>query len=565
MSRGSLAMSKPRIMVVEDEGIVAQDICLSLEQAGYEVSGVAANGEDAIRKAQENRPDLVVMDVVLKGEMDGITAAEVIHNQLQIPVVYLTAYADTLLLERAKVTAPSAYLIKPFNDQLLKWTIDMALSKHLLETQLREGREWLNVTLNSIADALIATDRNGRVTFINHVAQTLTGWSKDEALRKPLAKVFRTAYEGQRTLTSHWTDRMYGQATDTSSAPTLYELQAQGGSTMIVEISASAIRNAQGEAIGLVLIFRDVTQRQATEARLRFLSQAVEQSSEGIAVIDLDSRVRFVNHAFAETHGYTPEECTGRNVSVFHTPEQMPAVEQAKRQLLEDGRFSGELWHVRRDGTVFPGSMNNAVLRDSQGNPLALIGALRDVTEIQKTEAALRASNEALEVYSARLEAMVAERTRELEQSRSELKTYSESLEKTNEALKVIIEGVEEQKQEIERKITQNLNLTVKPILDQLQTTLLPDTASFLVKSLQFNLANVFSSFGLSLVGIGGLLTPREIRISEMVRSGLSSKQIAKIMNISPQTVLVHRKNIRKKLALGKSGGNLATFLKANL
>ncbi len=558
-------MSKQRIMLVEDDGIVAQDICMSLKEAGYEVSAVAANAQAAIQRARDDRPDLVVMDVILKGEMDGIGAAEVIHNQFDIPVVYLTAHADTQILERAKVAEPFAYLTKPFDDRLLRWTIEMALHRHRLERQVRESREWLGVTLNSIADALIATDRTGRVIFMNHVAQALTGWPEAEAAGKPLVDVFRAHREGQRTLAQDWTDRMRAESGEAFSVPVLYELEARSGSTMIVEASASAIRNANDQAIGLVLIFRDVTQRQETEARLMFLSQAVEQSSEGIAVLDLDGRILFVNHAFAEAHGYSREEVTGRRVSVFHTPQQMVDVERASKQLLAEGKFSGELWHARIDGTTFPSFMHNAVLRDSEGNPVAVIATLRDVTDLKRTEAALRASHEALEAYSATLETNVTERTRELEHSRSELKKYSESLEKTNQALKMIIEGVEEQKKAIERKITQNLNLTVKPIVDQLQSTHLPDTASFLVKSLEFNLANVFSSFGFNLAEIGHLLTPREIRICEMIRSGLSSKQIAKVMNISPQTVLVHRKNIRKKLALNKSRSNLASFLKANL
>ena len=156
------------------------------------------------------------------------------------------------------------------------------------------------------------------------------------------------------------------------------------------------------------------------------------------------------------------------------------------------------------------------------------------------------------------------ERTSELEQSRADLKIYSESLEKANEALKVIIGGIGEQKREVETKIAQNLNLTVKPLLDQLKSQQLPDTAAFLLQSIEFSLSNIFSSFGFNNLKDGHLLTPKEMQICEMIRAGLSSKQIAKVFNISPQTVLVHRKRVRKKLSLAKSRTNLASFLKAN-
>jgi DNA-binding CsgD family transcriptional regulator/DNA-binding transcriptional MerR regulator len=209
--------------------------------------------------------------------------------------------------------------------------------------------------------------------------------------------------------------------------------------------------------------------------------------------------------------------------------------------------------------------MHNNVLKSETGEVIGIITTVQDITAIKATELSLRASHEALAEYSSSLAAKVEERTIDLENSRAELKRYSESLEKTNEALKIIIEGIEEQKRDVEKKISHNLNLTISPILDQLKTQNVPDTVHFLIKSLEFNLTNMFSSFGFNMVKDGHVLTPREIRICEMIRSGLSSKQIAKVMSISPQTVLVHRKNIRKKLSLGNSRQNLASFLKLNL
>ena len=128
-----------------------------------------------------------------------------------------------------------------------------------------------------------------------------------------------------------------------------------------------------------------------------------------------------------------------------------------------------------------------------------------------------------------------------------------------------MIAGIEGQKREVQEKVAQNLNLTVMPMLEELKHQDMSDTVKFLLKSLEFNLSNMFSSFGFSITSNDHSLTPREIRVCEMIRSGLSSKQIAKIMGISPQTVLVHRKNIRKKLGMGKSRRNLAAFLKTRL
>ncbi|MCK4792471.1 MAG: PAS domain S-box protein, partial [Desulfobacteraceae bacterium] len=115
--------------------------------------------------------------------------------------------------------------------------------------------------------------------------------------------------------------------------------------------------------------------------RLNLISRAVEQSSEGVAVTDLKGNLLYLNDTFAKMHGYSPEEIVGKNLSIFHTPEQMPSVEKANRYLKETGRFSGEIWHLRRDGTVFPALMNNSILRDDTAMPIGMIGTVRDITE----------------------------------------------------------------------------------------------------------------------------------------------------------------------------------------
>jgi len=559
-------MAKARILVVEDEGIIAEDIQMSLHDLGYDVFAVVTTGEEAVRIAEESRPDLVIMDVVLQSGMDGIEAADRIRSRLGVPIIYLTAYADDKMLERAKITEPFGYLIKPFRDRELHATIEMALFKYELDRKLRVSQEWLSVTLNSVGDALIATDRQGFVKFMNQAAQSLTGWPEEEAKGRPLNEVFQTTINvGLQINGSAQAKNLAVQSEEASLANQSGMLMSKNGSPKAIDASAAPIRDARGSVIGIVLVFRDMTERKRVEERLRLLSQAVEQSSEGLAVLSPEGEVIFVNKAFAAMHGYTPEELTAQGVSVFHTPEQLPSVVKANRKVLSDGYFSGEIWHARADKSVFPGLMHNSVLRDNEGNVIGLIGTLRDITDIKQAEDALLKSHEKLAAYSSSLETKVEERTLDLENSRIELKRYSESLEKTNEALKIIIEGIEEQKKEVEKKITHNLNLTVRPILDQMKSQHISETVGFLLQSLEFNLANIFSSFGINIIQGGHLLTPREIRICEMIRSGLSSKQIAKVMGISPQTVLVHRKNVRKKLALGKSRQNLASFLKANL
>lgn len=130
--------------------------------------------------------------------------------------------------------------------------------------------------------------------------------------------------------------------------------------------------------------------------RPHLLSLAVEQCSEGIAVVDMEGNLLYLNPAFAEMHGYTPDELLGKHLSVFHSPEQMDAVEKATRQIMSTGKFEGELWHCRRDGSLFLTHMRNSVLRDSDGTPIGILGTLRDITEQKQAEESLRESTERL-------------------------------------------------------------------------------------------------------------------------------------------------------------------------
>ncbi len=131
-------MADGRILVVEDEHIVAMGIKKMLKSLGYQVTGIASTGEDAINKAESTFPDLVLMDIMLKGDLDGIEAAGEIIKRFDLPVVYLSAYSDSKLLDRAKQTGPSGYIVKPFEEKDLHSSIEMALQKHAVETKNQE-------------------------------------------------------------------------------------------------------------------------------------------------------------------------------------------------------------------------------------------------------------------------------------------------------------------------------------------------------------------------------------------------------------------------------------------
>ncbi|KKM05757.1 hypothetical protein LCGC14_1750900, partial [marine sediment metagenome] len=168
-------MKKKQILIVEDERIEAEDIKMSLQKLGYAVSGTAFSGMGAITKAEKLHPDLVLMDIVLGGKMDGIEAASIINSRLDIPVIYLTAYADKKMLERAKVTEPFGYIIKPYEDRELLSIIEIALYKHKMEKTLRASKASFHNIVEKSVDGIIIVDRDGIVRFVNRTAKLLLG------------------------------------------------------------------------------------------------------------------------------------------------------------------------------------------------------------------------------------------------------------------------------------------------------------------------------------------------------------------------------------------------------
>lgn len=161
-------MAKTSVLVVEDESIVAKDIQNSLKKLGYNVPSVENTGEDAIQAAGEHKPDLILMDIMLKGDISGIEAAEQIRQRYQIPVIFLTAYADESTLSKAKVTEPYGYIIKPFKEIDLHTSIEMALYKHGKEQEVRKERDlYSSIVLDKAADDCIFVKSNSRLVKVN--------------------------------------------------------------------------------------------------------------------------------------------------------------------------------------------------------------------------------------------------------------------------------------------------------------------------------------------------------------------------------------------------------------
>jgi len=257
-------MSKTRILIVEDEGIVALDIETRLESLGYAVCGVASTGEQAIQLAESTEPALVLMDIKLKGPMDGVDAAQQIRERLDVPIVYLTAFADKHTLERAKVTQPFGYVLKPFQERELHTVIEIAIFKHQMEARLRENEEWLSTTLRSIGDAVIATGGRSQIRLMNSEAEVLTGWKEREALGKPLDQVLKLLDESTRQSVDISASNIFRDDAGALPAERLLLVTKDGAETP-TNCNFSLIQDLNARPVGIVLVLRNTSRERQLE------------------------------------------------------------------------------------------------------------------------------------------------------------------------------------------------------------------------------------------------------------------------------------------------------------
>ncbi len=286
-------MSK-RVLIVEDERIVAEDIAQCLEDRGYEIVGFANNGDRAITLAETHRPDLVLMDIVIQGEKDGVDTAHILKERFDISVVYLTAYSHEKVIERAKQTDPLGYVVKPFEEATLLSTVEIALHKQRLYKQLAAGREWFYATLRCVGDGVIATDNEGNIVFMNPVAETLTGWTMTDAEGRPVSEVYHSIDEQGERATNPALEALRTQESVHLADNTV--LVSRDNSGRCVEDSGSLIRNADGVALGAILAFRDITEKKAKAKQLikyqRHLEELVDERTVALrSRIDLESLI----------------------------------------------------------------------------------------------------------------------------------------------------------------------------------------------------------------------------------------------------------------------------------
>lgn len=251
-----------KILIVEDENIVAAEIEHSLEDLGCVTIDIANSGMDAIAKASVTQPDIVLMDLNLKQQMSSIQAAKEIWNCFSIPVIFITEHFDINIqniYEQTKTSASFSYITKPFRERELQTTIETAIQRNQLEKQLEEREQWLSTLLTSISDAVITIDEQCCVTSINPAAESLTGWKQEEALGKSVTEVLRFVDITASNLIKHVPNFLIESLNITALAPKV--LIAKNVTELPINNNTAIVKDEKGYTKGTIFVFRDITQQ----------------------------------------------------------------------------------------------------------------------------------------------------------------------------------------------------------------------------------------------------------------------------------------------------------------
>jgi PAS domain S-box-containing protein len=252
---------KKRILVVENEGQIADDLRRRIERMGYPPPSLARSGEEALQAARSTPFDLALVDIRLKGEMDGVATAAALRFESRAPVVYLTAHADQETIERAKLTEPLGCIPQPISDDDLRCVIETAIYKAAMERRLRTAAAWLATTMRSVGEGIVATDSDGEVVFVNPCAERLTGWLGGRAHGRQLMDVLRLYEES--------TDRPAGNPVfDLGEGESRsFSLISQTGARALVEVECFENRSDE-QVLGSIVVLREIGHRRENDRRL---------------------------------------------------------------------------------------------------------------------------------------------------------------------------------------------------------------------------------------------------------------------------------------------------------
>lgn len=407
-------LRKPRLLVVEDEAIVARDLQAQLELLGYETVGHAASGERAIELSERLRPDLVLMDIRLSGPMDGIAAAQAIRARFSIPAVFLTASAEDETLERARLAEPLGYILKPFGERSLHTVLEIALYKHQADAKLRLS----NAALKAVSQGVLISGADRLMVSANEAFCRITGYPVDEVLGRNCKFL-------QGPLTDAGTVAAMGAALSRGESFSAEILNyRKDGSTFWNELTVSPVRDAENQLTHFIGVTRDITQRRQAEAALsektEILAAVISSASDAVITVDAAFRIQLFNHAAERIFGHAAVDTVGLPLARL-LPDVAPGRGDAQPEACAQtaagspSMSSGRVRGLRADGAAieFEASVSQVTVRGQK----MLTVILHDVTERVQAEQAMRLYQRELSELTRRLMDQEKETTRRLAQT----------------------------------------------------------------------------------------------------------------------------------------------------
>lgn len=407
-------MPKGNILIVEDEAVVAADLAGKLERAGYRVVGIASDGEEALETAAAQLPDLVLMDIRLAGQMDGIETAERIREARSIPVIYLTAHSDASTLQRASMTEPFGYILKPFDERDITTQIEIVLYKHEAEKSLRESEERYRTLVETATDGIITLDAGGAIISCNAATERMFGYRREDLLGRKVTMLIPAWFEDRESAP----DRIESRRAPGEGLRRDVTGRRRQGAEFPLEVAVSRSSIA-GEACYMGIL-RDVSERKRAEAELRWRADLLEQTHEAVIVWRMGGGILYWNRGATELYGWTVAEATGRSVHRLLESELPCPPADFDRRLLEAGRWYGEVRQRTKEGKTVLVETRMVPIPDGPEDVLVL-EANRDVTD-------RHAIHEKVCRLAEELEQRVAERTRELVTSQDLLRALASEL-----------------------------------------------------------------------------------------------------------------------------------------
>ncbi len=361
-------MNSKKIIIIEDNLIVVEDLKSSLAQCGYTIIASFSSGEAFLNNLSNLNPDLVIIDLLLDGQLSGIETAEILGKQTSIPVIFLTANSEKEKFLEARKTDPYGYIIKPFNVDELETTIEITLYKHKIFQQLEEKEKRFEAIIQNSPSGIITTDTSGNILHANQKAQTLFKKYTDKTLTEINAY---NILDNQQKMFFY--DHFLNQKT--TSVNNILILNFNGHCSLKFETICSKIK-VKGK-INLVFQLNDLTGHYDSLKKMKMLTQVISAIEESLYITDSDNNITYINQTFLKTFDLESKEVYGKNIyDLIFTN-----VEQTKIDLIQERvshtNWSGELKLSKPGLEAFPASVTISRIENEH---LYFVGVIRDIS-----------------------------------------------------------------------------------------------------------------------------------------------------------------------------------------